>query len=131
MNYNSVTDQLGEEAKKAQEILKNQRNRDSSHLASNEKRLAIAKALPTAEAEELMYPMSDALDNYIVFSMRPRNKQKNKTREHRTRYALEKMGSTVLAVQCSCRDCWRIGLLVLSVTSSISGTFERPVEVVE
>lgn len=78
LNYNSVTDQLGEEAKKAQEILKNQRNRDSSHLASNEKRLAIAKALPTAEAEELMYPMSDALDNYIVFSMRPRNKQKNK-----------------------------------------------------
>ena len=79
LNYNSVTDQLGEEAKKAQEILKNQRNRDSSHLASNEKRLAIAKALPTATDEELMYPITDALDNYIVFSMRPRNKHKGKS----------------------------------------------------
>lgn len=79
LNYNSVTDQLGEEARKAQEILKNQRNRDTSHLASSEKRLNIAKANPTAASEELMYPLFDELDNYIVFKMRPRNKQTGKS----------------------------------------------------
>ena len=78
LNYNSVTDQLGEEARKAQEILKNQRNRDTSHLAVNDKRL-VAKALPKAETKELMYPMFDELDNYIVFSMRARNKQTGKS----------------------------------------------------
>ena len=79
LNYNSVTDQLGEEARKAQEILKNQRNRDTSHLASSEKLLNIAKANPTAASEELMYPLFDELDNYIVFKMRPRNKQTGKS----------------------------------------------------
>jgi len=72
LNYDSVTDQLGEEAKKAQEHLRNTRKRDSSLLAGHSRRLKLMENKPTAGAEELMFPMGDILENYIVFKMRPR-----------------------------------------------------------
>ena len=78
LQYNSVFDQLGDEAKKAQEHLRNTRKRDDTLLAGNEQRLRIATSQPQANAEELMYPLHDALENYIVFTMKPRKKQKGK-----------------------------------------------------
>ena len=78
LQYNSVFDQLGDEAKKAQEHLRNTRKRDDTLLAGNEQRLRIANSPPQANAEELMYPLHDALENYIVFTMKPRKKQKGK-----------------------------------------------------
>ena len=78
LQYNSVFDQLGDEAKKAQEHLRNTRKRDDTLLAGNEQRLRIATTQPQANAEELMYPLHDALENYIVFTMKPRKKQKGK-----------------------------------------------------
>ena len=81
LQYNSVFDQLGDEAKKAQEHLRNTRKRDDTLLAGNEQRLRIAATQPQANAEELMYPLHDALENYIVFTMKPRQKQKGKAME--------------------------------------------------
>ena len=74
LNYDSVTDQLGEEAKKAQEYLRNTRKRDSELLSGNSlaARLKLAEKPPQPQAEELMYPMGDILENYILFKMRPR-----------------------------------------------------------
>jgi len=72
LNYDSVTDQLGEEAKKAQKYLQDSRKRDSNLLAANEKRLRLAKNPPQPQATELMYPLHDTLDNYLVFKARPR-----------------------------------------------------------
>jgi len=72
LNYDSVTDQLGEEAKKAQEYLRDTRKRDSSLLAQNERRMRLAESPPQPETEELMYPMGDILENYLLFKLRPR-----------------------------------------------------------
>ena len=78
LNYDSVTDQLGEEAKKAQKLLQDTRKRESNLLAANAKRLRLAKKPPQGQATELMYPLHDTLDNYLVFSARPRLKQGDK-----------------------------------------------------
>ncbi len=50
LQYNSVFDQLGDEAKKAQEHLRNTRKRDDTLLAGNEQRLRIAATQPQANA---------------------------------------------------------------------------------
>ena len=51
------------EAKKAQEILRTQRNRESSHLASKEKRLSYAKNNPTTDTQDLKYPKFDEMSS--------------------------------------------------------------------
>lgn len=76
LNYNSVTDQLGEEAEKAQKHLREERKRKTSTVKAKSIRESVLKAPPKNQAEELMYPVGDELDNYLVFTIRPRRNKK-------------------------------------------------------
>ena len=54
LNYNSVTDQLGEEAEKAQKHLREERKRKTSTVKAKSIRESVLKAPPKNQAEELM-----------------------------------------------------------------------------
>lgn len=77
LNYNSVTDQLGEEAEKAQKHLREERKRKTSTVASKEMRDKALKEV-WEPGSEFIYPVGDELDNYLVFSIRPRRNQADK-----------------------------------------------------
>ena len=69
LNYNSVTDQLGEEAEAAQALLKKSRKR-VAHQGNQQKKIErIQKQKPSTGVTELIYPHGDILDNYIVFNI--------------------------------------------------------------
>ena len=72
LNYNSVTDQLGEEAEAAQALLQKSRKRDTENFNQSAKHKQLAKQIPQTGATELMYPHGDILENYIVFNIKPR-----------------------------------------------------------
>ena len=72
LNYDSVTDQLGEEAEAAQSLLQKARKRDTSAYSQSNLHKTLAKKKPETGATELMYPHGDLLENYIVFNIKPR-----------------------------------------------------------
>lgn len=72
LNYDSVTDQLGEEAEAAQSLLQKARKRDTSAYSQSNLHKNLAKKKPETGATELMYPHGDLLENYIVFNIKPR-----------------------------------------------------------
>ena len=74
LNYDSVTDQLGEEAEAAQALLQKSRKRETENFNQFYKHKQLAKKVPETGALELMYPHGDLLENYIVFNIKPRKK---------------------------------------------------------
>lgn len=75
LNYNSQIDKLGEEAKKAQDFLKDSRKREAQLLGGVEKSQTAAKKSPRGNDIEFRYPLNDDIENTIVFSIRPRRKR--------------------------------------------------------
>ena len=79
LNYTTQIDKLGEEAEKARETLANKRK---SVDIMHDKNLAAQKRSaknPPLNPIDLMYPTDEELDNYIVFSIRPRRQRKGKS----------------------------------------------------
>jgi len=81
LQYDSVTDQLGQEAHQAKNYLQNSRKGNfgakQTHMT---KSLATSKSPPYEISEDLIYPLSDALPNYLVFTIKPRrNNSKRRT----------------------------------------------------
>ena len=76
LNYNSVTDQLGEEAERAQKHLREERKRKTSTIKAKSLRTSVMTTPPAGQAKELIYPINDELDNYLVFTVRPRKNKK-------------------------------------------------------
>lgn len=81
LNYNSVTDQLGEEAEKAQKHLREERKRKTQTLKAKTIRDQMAAATPEEPTKDLMYPINDELDNYLIFGIRNR---RNKATQDKT-----------------------------------------------
>ena len=75
LNYTTQIDKLGEEAEKARETLANKRKSvDKMHdkiLAAQER----SARNPPLDPIDLQYPTDEELDNYIVFSIRPRRQR--------------------------------------------------------
>ena len=79
LNYTTQIDKLGEEAEKARETLANKRKSvDKMHEANLAAQERSAKN-PPLDPIDLMYPTDEELDNYIVFSIRPRRQRNGKS----------------------------------------------------
>jgi hypothetical protein len=74
LNFNSVIDQLGEQAREARESLEERRSSLESQISSSTQNKGFAKANPATSFTDLQYPLED-LDNWIVFTTRPRKKR--------------------------------------------------------
>jgi len=72
LNYTSQVDKLGEQAEYAQQLLKDRRLSLEKSMDAANVRKSLGKKNPTAPTKELIYPVNDALENYIVFTTRPR-----------------------------------------------------------
>jgi len=68
----SVLDQLGEQAEEAKRTLEKRRTSLEKNLDARNKGKSIAKATPSGGSTDLIYPIYDQLENYIVFSTRAR-----------------------------------------------------------
>jgi len=79
LNYTTQIDKLGEEAEKARETLANKRKSVDSMMAANEAAQERGAANPAGEDIELTYPLDEHLNNYIIFSIRPRRKRSGKS----------------------------------------------------
>ena len=77
LGYTSEVDKLGEQAEKARVVLGDRRRRLADSLASSSGNKGLLKNRPTDQDIEYIYPIHDRLDNYLVFTTRPRqNRQK-------------------------------------------------------
>ena len=79
LNYTTQIDKLGEEAEAARELLSNRRKSADRLIAKMEEAQSRGKSNPPGEDEELFYPLDEELQNYIVFSIRPRRKRVGKS----------------------------------------------------
>ena len=79
LNYTTQIDKLGEEAEAARELLSNRRKSADRLIAKMEEAQSRGKSNPPGKDEELMYPLDEELQNYIVFSIRPRRKRVGKS----------------------------------------------------
>lgn len=82
IGYNSVinSDELKEQAEKATQKLDKRRASLQKNLDAKTAAKQAAKDLPESAPMELMYPIGDPLENYVIFKTRPR-RQRAKTRE--------------------------------------------------
>lgn len=71
LNFNSLIDELGEQAREARESLDDRRKSLESQINSSTSNKGFAKANPAQSFRDLQYPLED-LDNWIVFTTRPR-----------------------------------------------------------
>jgi len=71
LNYNSVIDQLGEQAREARDKLDERRKSLESQISSSTSSKGFSKQNPASSFVDLQYPLED-LDNWIVFTTRPR-----------------------------------------------------------
>ena len=72
INKTSVLDQLGEQAEEAKRTLEKRRTSLEKNLDARNKGKRIAKEKPSTADIDLIYPIYDQLENYIVFSTRAR-----------------------------------------------------------
>ncbi len=79
LNYTTQIDKLGEEAEKAREILADKRKSVDSMMAANKAAQERGSSNPARPEIELTYPLDEELQNYIVFSIRPRRKRVGKS----------------------------------------------------
>ena len=79
LNYTTQIDKLGEEAERARETLANKRKSVDKMQAENLAAQKRGASNPDLPGIELMYPTDEDLDNYIIFSIRPRRKRSGKS----------------------------------------------------
>ena len=72
INYTTALDELGEQAKKAEELLDARRTSLQASLGSQGIGQGYAAKAPKVRSADLIYPYHDQLMNYIVFKSRPR-----------------------------------------------------------
>jgi hypothetical protein len=74
MGYNSVinSDELKSQAEEATKKLDKRRKSLQKNLDAKQTAKNAAKDIPVGEVKELMYPIGDPLENYILFTTRPR-----------------------------------------------------------
>jgi len=88
INYTTALDELGEQAKKAEELLDARRTSLQESLGSQSIGQGYAAKAPKVRSADLMYPYHDELMNYIVFKSRPRrNRGSDKSPVHTERQA--------------------------------------------
>tara|TARA_B100000073_G_scaffold60405_1_gene44816 strand:+ start:172 stop:1311 length:1140 start_codon:yes stop_codon:yes gene_type:complete len=78
LQYDSVTDQLGAEAEQARKYLIDTRKTNNRNLADSAR--AAKEKPPYENTEDLMYPVSDIVPNYLCFTIMPR--RNNATRDN-------------------------------------------------
>ncbi len=74
----TVLDQLGEQAEEAKRTLEKRRTSLEKNLDARNTGKAKAKSTPSGGTTDLVYPIYDQLDNYIVFSTRAREARDGK-----------------------------------------------------
>ena len=74
----SVLDQLGEQAEEAKRTLEKRRSSLEKNLDARNAGKAVAKATPASADIDLIYPVYDQLENYIVFETRARTARDGK-----------------------------------------------------
>jgi len=79
LNYTTQIDKLGEEAEVARSMLADKRKSVDSMMAANKAAQERGFSNPVGPDEELIYPLDEELQNYIVFSIRPRRKRNAKS----------------------------------------------------
>ncbi len=75
INYTSAIDELGKHSKEAQNQLERRGARLSSALTQKEQAQSFVGKIPAEKEQQIIYPYHDALANYILFNIRPRNNQ--------------------------------------------------------
>jgi len=73
INYTSAIDALGEQAEEAKNQLERRGQRLQKSLTSKDQAQSFVNKLPAQKEQQIIYPYHDALANYIVFNIRPRN----------------------------------------------------------
>lgn len=79
LKYTTQIDKLGEEAEAARSMLADKRKSVDSMMAANKAAQERGFSNPVGPDEELIYPLDEELQNYIVFSIRPRRKRNAKS----------------------------------------------------
>ena len=74
----TVLDQLGEQAEEAKRTLEKRRSSLEKNLDARNKGKEVAKSTPSTADIDLIYPLYDQLDNYIVFQTRAREARDGK-----------------------------------------------------
>jgi len=72
LNFTSALDKLGEQAEESKRVLEQRRSSLAKGLEASNGKQALAKRTPKDEEIDLIYPVNDLLDNYIVFTIKPR-----------------------------------------------------------
>ena len=75
VNFTTALDKLGEQAEESKRVLEERRGSLEKQLAAANGSSALAKKTPQGGDIELMYPINDLLDNYIVFTCLARKKR--------------------------------------------------------
>ena len=68
LNFTSALDKLGEQAEESKRVLEQRRSSLAKGLAASTSASAKSKMTPQGGDIELMYPINDLLENYIVFN---------------------------------------------------------------
>ena len=79
LKYTTQIDKLGEEAEAARSMLADKRKSVDSMMAANKAAQERGFSNPVGPDEKLIYPLDEELQNYIVFSIRPRRKRNAKS----------------------------------------------------
>ena len=79
LNYTTQIDKLGEEAEQARSILADKRKSADDMMAANKAAQERGASNPKMPDIELIYPTDEELENYIIFSIRPRRKRSGKS----------------------------------------------------
>jgi len=75
LNFTSALDKLGEQAEESKRVLEERRSSLEKSLKAANGSAALAKKTPQGGDVELMYPINDLLENYIVFTCLARRKR--------------------------------------------------------
>lgn len=82
LDKTTVLDQLGEQAEEAKRTLEKRRSSLEKNLDARNKGKSIAKSTPSTADIDLIYPLYDQLDNYILFQTRAREARDGKNGEN-------------------------------------------------
>lgn len=72
INYTSAIDALGIEVAQAEEYIDARRTKLEEQLKSSNSSKTYSGKKPTGRTAQMIYPLHDRLENYIVFNIRPR-----------------------------------------------------------
>ena len=72
INYTSAIDALGIEEEAAKNYIESRRKKLEEQISSNNLSKTYSGKKPTEKQAQMIYPLHDGLENYIVFNIRPR-----------------------------------------------------------